>query len=218
MADFVNVDAVSLVPSGQGYVRAIAGVKAEVTLSESGRDELVITEHPVEQGAPIADHAYKRPSEIVIQAGWSESGMTWQDMTAPSGIYGWLLGVQAAFNPFDVYTGKRKYTNMLLQSIEQETDQHSEHVLMVQLVLREIILTSTKAASGPTGMSTSSASQTNPADTAPPADTGSQQVGNPTPVPGTPDTTSINQVPNTSAIDNPISTTIGTDTDAVVGP
>lgn len=213
MADFVNVDAVSLVPSGQGYVRAIAGVKAEVTLSEGGRDELVITEHPVEQGAPTADHAYKRPSEIVIHAGWSESGLTWQDMTAPSGVYGWLLGVQAAFNPFDVYTGKRKYTNMLLQSIEQETDEHSEHILSVSLTLREIILTSTQQAPV-TGQSSSPANQSIPSATAPAVDGGDQQSGTPTTV-NTPDTTDINQVPSTSSIENQIAIDSGA---VVAGP
>lgn len=46
---------------------------AQVTIEEVHNDELEITEHPVEQNAPIADHAYKRPSEVVIQMAWSNS-------------------------------------------------------------------------------------------------------------------------------------------------
>ena len=51
--------------------RSIGGLTADITIEESERDELTITEHPVEQGAPIADHAFKRPSEVTIRAAWS---------------------------------------------------------------------------------------------------------------------------------------------------
>lgn len=46
---------------------------ALVTISEEHNDELEITEHPVEQGAPITDHAYKRPSQLTLNLGWSNS-------------------------------------------------------------------------------------------------------------------------------------------------
>lgn len=46
---------------------------ADVTIEEVYTDELEVTEHPVEQGAVIADHAFKRPSEVIITAGWSDS-------------------------------------------------------------------------------------------------------------------------------------------------
>lgn len=45
----------------------------QATLEERHHDELEITEHPVEQGAAISDHAYKRPSTIAIRCGWSNS-------------------------------------------------------------------------------------------------------------------------------------------------
>src|SRR6516165_2153430 len=41
------------------YPRSVGGIVAQVWISEQERDELHITEHPVEQGAPISDHAYK---------------------------------------------------------------------------------------------------------------------------------------------------------------
>lgn len=46
---------------------------AQVTVEEVHQDETEITEHPVEQGAAISDHAFARPSEVVITAGWSNS-------------------------------------------------------------------------------------------------------------------------------------------------
>ena len=46
---------------------------ALVTISEEHVDELEITEHPVEQGAPITDHAYKKPAQLTLTLGWSNS-------------------------------------------------------------------------------------------------------------------------------------------------
>lgn len=178
-------EAVFLVPIGGGltYQRAIAGRRADVTIEEVQRDELVITEHPVEQGAPISDHAYKRPSEVIIRAGWREGGI-WDDLSAPGGIYGWLLGAQAAFQPFDVYTGKRKYTNMLMQGLTATTDSRSEHVLMATIALREVIRVTTQPDKKPDGVGTN---QKTPESTGGPIDRGTVQT-NPAIAGSTPDT------------------------------
>ena len=60
------------VPSG---VPALAPFTAQVTIEEVHMDELVITEHPVEQGASITDHAFKKPAELLLRLGWSNSGL-----------------------------------------------------------------------------------------------------------------------------------------------
>ena len=48
-------------------------IHAQATVEEHHRDELEITEHPVEQGAAISDHAFKRPAEVTLVLGWSNS-------------------------------------------------------------------------------------------------------------------------------------------------
>lgn len=45
-----------------------------VVISEKHHDALEITEHPVEVGAAVADHAYRRPSEVVMQVGFAGGG------------------------------------------------------------------------------------------------------------------------------------------------
>lgn len=52
---------------------ALAPLVAQAYVEEVHNDELEITEHPIEQGAAISDHAYKKPSEVVIRCGWSNS-------------------------------------------------------------------------------------------------------------------------------------------------
>lgn len=53
--------------------RSIGSIVATVTIEEKHHDELEITEHPVEQGANIADHAFKRPNELTLRVAWSNS-------------------------------------------------------------------------------------------------------------------------------------------------
>jgi hypothetical protein len=48
--------------------------------------------------------------------------------------------------PFDVVTGKRVYSNMLVRAIEVTTDKTSENVLNCTLTLREVIMSQTQSA------------------------------------------------------------------------
>jgi len=64
----------------------------QVTIEEVHSDEMEITEHPVEQGSTISDHAYARPSEVIITAAWSDSPNN-------SGPLNQLLGAAANTSP-----------------------------------------------------------------------------------------------------------------------
>jgi hypothetical protein len=45
----------------------------DATIEEVHNSEMEITDHPVEQGTVISDHAFMRPQELIITAGWSDS-------------------------------------------------------------------------------------------------------------------------------------------------
>lgn len=59
-----------LKPVPQGM---IGSIPIQATFEETGTDTVTITDHPVEAGAQITDHAYYRPADIVMQCGWSNS-------------------------------------------------------------------------------------------------------------------------------------------------
>lgn len=59
-------------------------------------------------------------------------------------IYGQLRALQVSGEPFDIYTGKRAYNDMLFRSISVTTDANSENTLMVTLVCRQVIFAQTK--------------------------------------------------------------------------
>jgi hypothetical protein len=152
---------------------------AHATIEELHRDDLEITEHPVELGAPVADHAFKRPAEVVIHCAWSNSppgSVAGQLISAaiadapqfgkivagvrtlaaagsllsgnsPSqvkAIYAQLIALQGARVPFDVYTGKRAYKNMLFKSLSVTTDAEHENSLLVTAVCRQVIIATTR--------------------------------------------------------------------------
>src|SRR5262245_24664411 len=97
--------------------RNIGGIVMNITIEEEGTDELEITEHPVEQGASISDHAYKRPAYLRVRAASSNSSR--QAAGNPNyaqDVYNKLLALQSNGQVFTVVTGKRTYNNMLMRS------------------------------------------------------------------------------------------------------
>ncbi|WP_143444392.1 phage baseplate protein [Klebsiella michiganensis] len=137
----------------QQQTRKIGLIVPSVVISEKHSDTLEITEHPVEVGAAISDHAYRRPSEVVMQVGFAGGGslLDLLDTTSfglsaglsPREVYQNLLDLQNSRVPFDVVTGKRLYSNMLIRAMEVTTERSTENVLSAVLTLREVIITST---------------------------------------------------------------------------
>lgn len=140
--------------------RKIGIIVPDVVISEKHSDTLEITEHPVEKptssgAGAIADHAYRRPSEVVMEVGFAGGGslLDFADTSklglslgmSPSETYAKILDMQRSRVPFDVVTGKRLYSNMLIRALEVTTDKTTENVLSAVLTLREVIITQTQS-------------------------------------------------------------------------
>jgi hypothetical protein len=176
----------------------IGGIQVDTTIEEAYEDRLEITEHPVEAGAQITDHSFKRPMEVRLRCGWSDSslyatlgavvnfatglttggggggsftggGMSASDYVA--GIYSQLLQLQEGRQPFTVFTGLRIYTDMLLTSIRVRRDNTTRYALMVEAELRQVIIVDTQTATLPP-----QANQANPASTAETVNAGTQSL------------------------------------------
>jgi len=64
-------------PSRRGFLPAGGAIIVpHAVVEEHHSDDVEITEHPIENGASIADHAYKMPAEVTIRAAWSNSPPT----------------------------------------------------------------------------------------------------------------------------------------------
>lgn len=123
--------------------RAIGSFTAYVTIDESATDELEITQHPVQQGAEITDHAYIKPATLSIKAMWSNNEEPVSD------IYQKLLDLQASREPFDIVTGKRAYTNMLFKSLGVTTNAETENALSVSASFTQVFITALEVVSVP---------------------------------------------------------------------
>jgi hypothetical protein len=147
----------------------------DCVVEEVGTDTLQITEHPVETGATITDHAFKKPREVTLRWSWSDSSPFFH--AAQQGIvlqiYNSLLTLQASLTPFTLYTGKSAYSSMLLESVKQTTTKDSEFSLQITAICKEIIIVYTTTTSvGGTSPTASASSMKNPSATAPTTQTG----------------------------------------------
>lgn len=136
-----------------------------VTITESTVDALEITQQPVQQGATITDHAFKKPVTLAIQilfgssvlptiAGNVSSGLSVVPPQSLASIYQKLLALQNSFQPFNVTTPKRTYANMLFATLGVTTDKKTENVLSINASFQQIITV-------PIGVTTLNRSQLN---------------------------------------------------------
>lgn len=160
--------------------RSIGGIIPDVTIEEHHTDVLTITDHPVETGAAITDHAFSNPAEVTMRVGWSNSNSLSNSIVSGSifsgqindanELYRQLLDLQKSRQPFDLVTGKRTYKNMLIKQLGVTTDRDSENALIVTIVLRQVIIVQTSSTSTPdTGV------QANPQDTGAVQNSGTKQ-------------------------------------------
>jgi len=114
--------------------RSISTFSGYACLEEDSSDELEITQHPVQRGANITDHAYLKPSTVTIRFSYAPG------TTPLSQLYTELRDLQASREPFTIVTGKRVYSNMLFKSIAVTTDVTKENILSVIGNFQEVIL------------------------------------------------------------------------------
>jgi len=163
--------------------RQLGGIIPDVVIEEVHTDTLTITDHPVEQGAAISDHAFVNPAELTMRIGWSSSSVALAGVVSGlvagtllssqirtvRDVYDALLELQRSRKTFGVSTGKRHYQNMLIKSLSTTTEGATENALVCNVVLREVLIVQTKAAK------LKAANQANPSKTAPVVDRGTVQ-------------------------------------------
>ena len=149
------------VPGSDGVVMQI--FSADCVPEERHEDQLEITQHPVEQGSMVSDHAFKLPAEVTLNYLWAMGSKqnTNQDAYFLRSTYETFLAIQQNKILFYVVTGKRDYSNMLLKNVTVHTDPVNENVLNMRLVCRELLMANVQISTS------SAASMSDPESTAP---------------------------------------------------
>lgn len=181
------LDLLQIAPKGR-----IGEIEVMATLEEIHTNNLQTTEHPIEVGAPITDHAYLRPAEVVMRCGWTNSSFAALSGAVAAlfnggevgdkytdSIYSQLLALQESREPFDIITSARQYSNMLITSLRLDRDEKTSNILMVTVTCRQVLLVYTQATTLPPREN-----QADPASTTETQETGVKQPVSATPSPG----------------------------------
>lgn len=153
-------------PKGTTNNRSFAGFTGLMTISEQSRDTIAVTSHPVEDGSVISDHAYVQPKQVTISFGYGAGTLSVSSIgglidkgakliaggenpfsfssISLSDMYDKILKLQSDRVPLTLVTGKRKYSNMLIESISNETNSTSENILLLEISLIEVIIVHSK--------------------------------------------------------------------------
>jgi hypothetical protein len=148
------------------HLRQFEAIVADAVVEELHTDRSTITRHPVEQGITVSDNVVDEPAELTLTYGWSPGSnqnavqpensegtlATLASSAAPGSdgnphflqrLYGLLIQLKQAKVLLAIYTGKRYYINMLIESITTTTDVHTENCLLVRITCRELIVVAT---------------------------------------------------------------------------
>jgi hypothetical protein len=131
----------SIIPKGG---RLLGFIVPDLVIKEETTDGWEVTTHPVQQGASISDHKYRKPVTLKMSMMFKEGNTADLNMA-----YQKLLALEATSELFDVITPKRIYTNMQLISLSCQTDQYTENVLAITGDLQEVIIVDVATTSVP---------------------------------------------------------------------
>jgi hypothetical protein len=167
----------------------IGDIEIMATLEEVMTDTVKKTENPVAANAPMTDHAYLLPSEVLIRCGWSNSAMDTLlgastslfvggsvGVDYVSNVYSRLLALQQKREPFNLTTSVRQYTSMLITALRVDRDPRTANIILVTATLSQVLIAYTQVTTLPPRQN-----QADPASTA-----GVQNSGVKVPVVATP--------------------------------
>lgn len=118
----------------------------DVVIEAVGQDALGITGFPVESGVTLTDHSFKLPVRLEMAPGWSDSTAGQEGYIQQ--IYEQLLALQASRNPFDIYTSRRMYPNMLMESLTDPITDRTFYAMIPRITFRELIISRTQETAG----------------------------------------------------------------------
>ena len=128
-------------PTGQTLYAFDAEIQVE------HQQQLRTTDHPVQTGASISDHAYLEPARLVLDVGMSDAmdayfnPSTWQGTPSKSvSAYQTMLALQFSRIPLQITTRLRTYQNMVVEGLTPTDTYRQFSGLRMRVELRQIFL------------------------------------------------------------------------------
>jgi len=101
--------------------------------------EAVLTEHPVQSGAPVSDHAFVKPSALTIEVGMTdaiEGGSAGRSASA----FQMFMDLLELKEPLRIVTRLKTYDNMVVTSVSAPDDKATMNGLRAMIAFREVIM------------------------------------------------------------------------------
>lgn len=118
----------------------------DAVMEEIHTSRLTITQHPVQSGASLTDHAFLEPRELTLEVRMSDvmgslvTGQYASDASKSVSAYRKFCELQEARSPLVIQTRLKRYENMLLESITAPDTKETKYGLKCTLKFREVIL------------------------------------------------------------------------------
>lgn len=130
-----------------GIRPSVGALYFDAVIKTDHTSKVTMTDHPVEVGANITDHAYVEPAEISLEVGVSDSAID-------AGCFGTgnrsvkafqeLRKLQHSREPLTVVTRLNTYKNMLISTISAPDDFTTMNSFKAIIMLREILIVQTE--------------------------------------------------------------------------
>ena len=138
---------------------SVGGWYFDAVLKLSHDRGLVITSHPVEEGANITDHSHVREKRLMLEIGMSDVGVGGFETRQSRSVSAFeiLSVMMKSREPVTVVTRLDTYRNMLIEDINPDEDKTTANGLRVSVFLREVKIVTAEKVTLPERVSTAPA-------------------------------------------------------------
>lgn len=110
----------------------------DAVFSTEHRLNITTTQHPVQQGASISDHAYIEPDEVSIEVGMSDAAISAGGESHSVNAYEQLRAIAEARRPVTLVTRLHTYSNMVITSLSAPDDKTTMNALKATVYFQKI--------------------------------------------------------------------------------
>ena len=129
----------------EGEGQEMVGYFFDAIIRAEHNTGLRLTEHPIQSGANVVDHAFQLPAILTLEIGMSDAmdamiqGQFTGGETKSVSAYQKLIELQAGRYPLQVTTRLNTYQNMVIEMIQAPDDHKTIYGLRCTVVLRQLI-------------------------------------------------------------------------------
>ena len=110
----------------------------DAVFSTEHRLNITTTQHPVQQGASISDHAYIEPDEVSIEVGMTDAAVSAGGPSHSVNAYEQLRAIAEARRPVTLVTRLHTYSNMVITSLSAPDDKTTMNALRATVYFQKI--------------------------------------------------------------------------------